>query len=386
MKRAILLMGIIILLLSLEAGASTKTTVLANDKKEDPTEFRFPYADPKSSPLHDSKDTSSVKKKEVSPQPLKPQFTVGLFDNALKPLTTPTYENSGQAVHPSVIDFKVEYNVESWRGYRYWMVMTPYPDGYDRFENPSLLASADGVKWEVPQGLTKPIDILPGQTNFNSDPVLVYDPDEKALLIYWRETLKGEHDRIWRIKYLSNGKLEPKTLVLEEAWGKQKNNLALSPSVWRKSAKEWHLWTVSGTGAIQLYDSTDGIKWGNRRVIQSPWKEWNGGFIPWHLEVKPNLPKGKLDIIISGWPKGQKLTDMVLIYAESQINDLAKMTFPLEKPLLVSGVANQWDDDFIYKSTFVREDKDGQSKYHIWYSARSITGKWHMGYTSGSLK
>jgi hypothetical protein len=342
----------------------------------------------------DSREGASASNVKNSPPPgemddpkqsIKPQFATGLFSNALKPLTTPTYEKSGQAVHPSVIDFKIEYNLENWRGYRYWMVMTPYPDGYDRFENPSLLASKDGVTWIVPEGLSKPIDVRPGAGNFNSDPTLVYDPDEKSLLIYWRETLKGEYDRIWRIKYLQNGKLEPKKLVLEEPWGPKKLNLAMSPTVWRKSANEWYLWTVSGTHSLNLYDSSDGIKWSNRRETQAPWTNWNGGFIPWHLEIKPNLSKGKLDIIMSGWPKGKKLTDMVLVYAESPIRDLSTITLPLDQPLVTSGLATQWDDDFIYKSTFVREDKDGKSLYHIWYSARSTAGKWHMGYTSGTI-
>lgn len=390
MKKVFLLVVLTVFMalsLFLGAGSSTRATAQAIEKKEHPKEFMFLYADPKNSQLHDSKNSSSTETKDIYSEPTKTQFTQGLLQNALKPLTTPTYENSGQAVHPSVIDFKTEFNIDSWRGYRYWMAMTPYPDGYDRFENPCLLASKDGINWLVPEGLSKPIDVLNGQGHFNSDPTLVYDPDEKALLIFWRETLKGEYDQIWRIKYLSNGKLEPKISVLKEAWGKTKTNLLLSPSVWRKSAKEWYLWTASGSGTIQfnLYDSTDGINWGNRRETESPWKEWNGGFLPWHLEVKPNLPKGKVDILISGWPKGQKLSDMMLVLAESPISDLTKVSMPLDKPLLISGLANQWDDDFIYKSSFVREEKNGQSLYHIWYSARSIAGKWHMGYASGAI-
>lgn len=389
MKKAFLLglSVLMILLLSLQAGASTQAVAQTLDKKEHSKKTRLPFSDSENTSLYHSKNSTSVELKDVPSEPIIPVFTQGLIPNALKPLVTPTYENSGQAVHPSVIDFKTEYNLDSWRGYRYWMAMTPYPDGYERFENPSLLASKDGINWLTPDGLSKPIDILNGQGHFNSDPTLVYDPDEKALLVYWRETSKGEYDQIWRMKYLSSGKWESKIPVLKENWVKPKTTLLLSPSVWRKSAKEWYLWTASGTGTIQfnLYDSTDGIKWGNRRETEAPWKDWNGGFLPWHLEVKPNLPKGKVDILISGWQKGLKLSDMILVLAESPISDLTKVTMPFDKPLVVNGLANQWDDDFIYKSSFVREDKNGQSLYHIWYSARSTTGKWHIGYTSGAL-
>ena len=408
MKKALLLMGLVIMLLLSEMVTTVHTPVLALESKERVHSKRTSSLTPRvsywqqkgptvSSPgsknnLSSDSETSissknnslSTNKNDSTSSPKYLQFSKGLLENAPEPLTTPTYDRMGQAVHPSVIDFKVEYNLESWRGYRYWMAMTPYPNGNESYENPSLLASEDGLKWVVPDGFLKPIDVLPGKKNFNSDPTLVYDADQKSLLIYWRETLRGELDRIWRIEYPLKGSIHAKALVLEEAWGK-KNKLSLSPSVWRKSADEWYMWTVSGTGIINLYDSPDGIVWGNRRELPASWVNWGGGFVPWHLEVKPNLPKEKLDIIISGWQKGKMLTDMVLVYAESPISDLSQITFPFDQPLLTNGAANQWDDDFIYKSTFVREDKDGKSKYHIWYSARSTTGKWHMGYTSGTF-
>lgn len=410
MKKALLLMGLILVLLFTQLVTNANTPAMALDKKDrvhskhtssftprvsywqqkgpiDEKKALSPRADSTgSSDLETSvsKNPVPAKKEDTPSRPNSLQFAKGLLQNASKPLTTPTYDKIGQAVHPSVIDFKVEYNLDSWRGYRYWMVMTPYPNGNESYENPSLLASEDGLKWVVPDGFLKPLDVLPGKINFNSDPTLVYDPDQKSLLIYWRETLRGELDRIWRIEYPLKGRIQPKILVLEEPWGK-KNTLSLSPSVWRKSAKEWYLWTVTGTNIINLYDSPDGIHWGNRRELQPTWLDWNGGFVPWHLEVKPNLPQKKLDIVMSGWPKGQKSTDMILVYAESPMSDLSQITFPLDQPLLTNGAANQWDDDFIYKSSFVREDKEGQSLYHIWYSARSIAGQWHTGYTSGTL-
>ncbi|MBO9605718.1 MAG: hypothetical protein J7639_07195, partial [Paenibacillaceae bacterium] len=60
----------------------------------------------------------------------------------------PTYDGSGQTVHPCVLFFP-----EGWKGHRYWMAFTPYPDGNDQFENPSLVVSGDGVRWFVPPGL-----------------------------------------------------------------------------------------------------------------------------------------------------------------------------------------------------------------------------------------
>src|SRR5699024_8293928 len=66
-------------------------------------------------------------------------------------LDIPTYEGSGKAVHPSVHAFRIP-----WNGYRFWMAFTPYPN--TQHENPSIVASGDGVNWVVPSGLTNPID------------------------------------------------------------------------------------------------------------------------------------------------------------------------------------------------------------------------------------
>ena len=49
-------------------------------------------------------------------------------------LTIPTYDGSGQAVHPDVY-----YNASGWKGYKYWMTMTPYPNSNSGFENPSIV-------------------------------------------------------------------------------------------------------------------------------------------------------------------------------------------------------------------------------------------------------
>ena len=83
---------------------------------------------------------------------------VPLLQNSKQALQIPTYDGSGQVVHPSVIDFINEYGIDAWSGYRYWMVLTPYPQSQDKFENPSLYASHDGLTWVVPHPITNPLD------------------------------------------------------------------------------------------------------------------------------------------------------------------------------------------------------------------------------------
>ena len=125
------------------------------------------------------------------------------FANALIHIETPTYDRSGQSVHPSVTDFKTEYGLESWGGFRYWMALTPYPNFNSAFENPSLLVSQDGSKWNNPPGVKSPLVPKPFgliNRNYNSDPDLVYDPDQNTLILYWREYSDGVFEKIWAIK------------------------------------------------------------------------------------------------------------------------------------------------------------------------------------------
>lgn len=78
-------------------------------------------------------------------------------------LSIPTYDGSGEIVH-----LDVYHNAAGWNGYPYWMVMTPYPDSNDQYENPSIVCSLDGNTWVVPEGLTNPLVLAP-EGGFNSD-------------------------------------------------------------------------------------------------------------------------------------------------------------------------------------------------------------------------
>ena len=98
----------------------------------------------------------------------------------LVPLDIPTYEHSGQAVHPDVVRFAV-----AWQGWEYWMAMTPFPKGKEAFENPSILVSHDGLRWQVPTGLSNPLAQTPERKGYNSDPDLSYDAvNDRLVLIY----------------------------------------------------------------------------------------------------------------------------------------------------------------------------------------------------------
>ena len=86
-----------------------------------------------------------------------------------------------QVTHPDVVVFH-----EAWNGYRYWAVYTPNVMNLSIYENPSIVASNDGVSWVEPAGLTNPIEPQPSSTRYhNCDADMIYNPEMNALMAYW---------------------------------------------------------------------------------------------------------------------------------------------------------------------------------------------------------
>ncbi|WP_407311358.1 hypothetical protein [Desulfosporosinus sp. SB140] len=309
------------------------------------------------------------------------------FINALNHIVTPTYDGSGQSVHPSVLDFKTEYGISSWGGFRYWMAFTPYPFFNSALENPCILVSKDGLNWITPPGIKNPLSSKPSgflKDNYNSDPELVYDPDQDTLILYWREYRGNTFEKIWAKKISTDYKQSDKILCLEKAWDYKKTGLILSPTVWRKSAKEWFMWTTDGRLTIHLYTSLNGINWGPGQPCSAPWASWNGGYIPWHIAAKPNHSEETIEFLIAGWSEQKTMKDCQLIYAAVPMSNPKEFVMPLPRPILGPGTEGRWDDGYIYRSSFVREPGD-IPKFRIWYSACSKKKAWHVGYTEGSL-
>ncbi len=313
-----------------------------------------------------------------------------VFVNAPSYLNTPTYDGSGQAVHPSLIDFYLEFGIPNWGGFRYWMAMTPYPKGDDSYENPSLLVSQDGIVWIVPPGLESPIDIKPGTknsnpANYNSDPELIFNCDENCLLFYWRESLVGISDIIWqaRIEEIPPYLIVGKKLSIRVPFTSK--SLIMSPTVWRKGPADWSMWTCNGE-EIYCRNSTNGIQWGVPQQCKLSFCNIkHSGIKPWHLSAKPNYITQKMEFLICGSFPGTQ-SPMFLWYAEASFNNLLDILSPFQDFLLVPGHCPfAWDNDMIYRSAFSRERVKGHFFYRIWYSARSKIGDWHIGFTHGFI-
>jgi hypothetical protein len=331
----------------------------------------------------------------------------------VKSLTIPTYEKSGQANHPSVIDFLAEYGMPTWGGYRYWMSMTPYPFDNDRYENPSLLASKDGVTWVAPRGIPSPLVSLPSgyrrSSRHNSDPTLVYDPGTGRLVVFYRENvgkLPSSPEVIHRIDVSfanESFSLERHSSVITMF---TRDTEILSPAVVIDKRGGWHMWFVSfypkggaashkGTLGLLYSASPDGLTWSPPQKCVPTLKEYYGSaqpkpyglygggepVFPWHVEAKLTGETARLLITATQLPSGASLgAGSALYLADAPLAHPTALTYPADAPIVVGapGLA-------VYRAGFV-----AGKTYRIWYSARDgdpenplSPGRWRIATTEG---
>ena len=344
---------------------------------------------------------STEEKKDPLPVPYQ-------FRDVLK---IPTYSytaQGGQAqkaewdtTHPDVIDFaKTSKEGGKWGGYRYWMVLTPNQDGYSQYENPCLAASNDGVNWVVPNGIENPLSGVkhePAGTH-NCDTDLVYNPDSDELWVYyvWEQDSPAgtpSNLRLIRVKEKNDGFEITSTTdgkPYERLINSQYRYDMQSPAVVRRNANTWLMWSNnsdsdnSGNGwqsqvaFVELRTSTDGKSWTDKQNLADTLvlKGTDGveSYIPWHLDVQWVESQNKYWGLFCAYPKGGNTNRTYLLFGTSE-DGKTWTTYP--KPLLAPR-DNKWDNNFIYRSTFIYDDASGTLQ--VWYSGGK-SGGWRIAYT-----
>jgi hypothetical protein len=290
---------------------------------------------------------------------------VGL-SNSQTSLSTPTYDGSGEGMHPSILYF-----ASPWHGYQYWMAVTPYPNYDASKENPSILASSDGQKWQVPPGLTNPI--VTGTSNL-ADPDLYYDAVSDQIWMYYLYKA-GTEARMVR-QTSSDGVIwsKPQTVFTEVPNG------MISPAV-DKVGNLFYAWYIDasplGSNApsskIKYRTSGDGVTWSASQVANAS----QPGYVLWHIEVR-NVSEGKIWMLAAAYPAGSS-SGVTALYFFSSSDGINWTSYP--KPVLKASV-NGWDSGQIYRSSFLYDSASDQVR--VWYSARTKTTDWYTGYAVDS--
>lgn len=279
--------------------------------------------------------------------------------NAPTTLTIPTYDGSGQVVHPDVLYFE-----NTWGGYEYWMVMTPYPNTNNVYENPSLVASHDGLSWVVPAGITNPI--VPKPTpGFNHDPDMVYNNDTNELWVYY-----GRNDGISQ-KWFSLVKVNETFGLSDVIELSNESTGNVSESI-IKDGDTWHMWKVRDlwTNKVNYCTSVDGITWSEpvEVSLNSPF----GGVEMWHINVERITDKYLMTLSTSSTTAGN------LFLAIADVDTPTNFTL-FATPIIRPSGGNNWDSTNIYRaSTLYNVSTD---TLNLYYSARNGTspGTWGCG-------
>lgn len=283
----------------------------------------------------------------------------------VEPLPLVTYDGSGQAVHP---DFAR--TPTAWNGNPFRLVATPYPGGDATYENPSLYAGSTLTSWVVPEGVVNPLE-RPMGGSYLSDPDMLFDPDASELRIYYRRVTS--HNEIWMIRSANGVNWSAPVLSVSAA-----NHFIVSPTIVRRSATEWLLWSVNsgalGCGAsstsVELRRSVDGVSWSDpeRATISDP-----DGY-PWHIDVEWIPSRNEYWAVYPVKVPGGCTTDR-LRFATSA-DGLHWTTYP--SPVLLKGASDDLKD-VVYRSTVDYDATSGQVT--LWYSGAKFdhgSYSWHL--------
>lgn len=126
---------------SMQVASSEETPSLTSSDEIRPFVSSSETSEPMSKPEEtegSSSDLARVLRYELSPAVINHQA------NSKGYLKIPVYNNPKdyQTTHPAVLYF-----ANGWNGYKFWMGHTPYEYNNELLENPSIVASNDGINW-----------------------------------------------------------------------------------------------------------------------------------------------------------------------------------------------------------------------------------------------
>ncbi len=306
----------------------------------------------------------------------------GLQAPALRPVTpltllvVPTYDESGQAVHPDVLWFP-----SGWHGFEYWMAFTPFPGGHEELENPSIVASHDGIAWEVPAGLSNPVVRRPPTGAYNSDPDLSFDATTDELVMLTRQVRAGFN----HVSLLTSTDgvhwTEPRKSF------RRRNHGMISPTMVLSSSRDPRLWFVDGgkkkcAKRLTRVMRQEGV---GRRPLENPGLEhgWGPareaglrqpGYHIWHLDVAWVAARGEYWAVYPAYPAGQ-CGPRDLFFARSP-DGMRWTTYPV--PLL-RHEDERWTSAMLYRAATLYDAERDVMRLYLYLSAAAPGPDWRLG-------
>ena len=275
----------------------------------------------------------------------------------------PTYDGSGQLVHPDVAVFP-----DGFAGHVFWLAATPYPNGNANLENPSLFTD-DDRRWIVPPDVHNPLVAPPPSPAHNSDPDLVFDPPTNRLRLYYRLTMNNIDAILMRSTSDGSRWSDPVTVA------SAKGIAIVSPAVVRTPDAGFVMWSVNAINGGCLARSTvlerrtsfDGVHWSDPLPVSITQQ----GYVLWHLDVQYIPSKNEYWALIAAYPVAAGCAADDLFFARSA-DGVTWQTFPTP---LVSHTDYPAYANAVYRSTFAY-DADNDA-VRLWLSGAVFKqGSW----------
>lgn len=273
-------------------------------------------------------------------------------------LKIPTYDGSGQVVHP-------DYAATSGGPFRYsdHLAITPYRFSKVELENPSVFASSSPLTWVLENGAPNPV--VKPNAGYLSDPDLVYVAERRELWLYYRQVTQS--NLIHLVRSTDGVHWTSPVLVASTP-----NHKLISPAIVRRGPKDWRMWSVNGglygchggSTSVEVRHSEDGQHWSS----PSPVNLRQPGFYAWHIDVQWIPARNEFWAVYN--VKVPKNCDTPAVYLATSRDGVTWST--RSQPLLAKGSIPAFAD-IVYRTTFSYDPVSDDIVF--WYSGARYNGQ-----------
>jgi hypothetical protein len=225
--------------------------------------------------------------------------------------------------------------------------------------------------WTVPDGVTNPL-VKPSD-GYLSDPDILWVAEERQLWLYYRHVAEGNEILVSQSPDGLQWNL-PRVVVSVP------NHQAVSPTVVRRSATDWLMWTVNSGGAgctsnqttVELRRSVDGLTWTSPQTVTLV----QPGVYPWHLEVQWISARQEYWALFNGKTAGSCTTEA--LFLATSADGVKWKTYPA--PVLRRGAIPELAD-IVYRATFSYDPQ--RDVVSLWHSGARYTSRgyeWHAAF------
>jgi hypothetical protein len=294
---------------------------------------------------------------------------IKLFSNSdfekipnIRLLDIETYEGSGQIVHPDIVYLPMDN-----KQYKFYLAYTPYPNYNDKFENPCIGVSNDGINFIEPQKGINPLVKEP-LYDHNNDCDLYFNSIDDHFYLYYLETMRPDSENVVLLKskdFITWS--DPETIIRYNI--KEEGNFMLSPAVTKYKEDYFMFYTIQRDELVVEYMKSESCNsWSKDNIFEA--KLILPDFLkPWHVDVfkgDDNLYYMLLSCINRGDFKDQSL----YLATSHNLEDW----FFLEEPI-IKNTPSFYNAKSLYRSSGLVSNKS----IYIWFSFADNENKWHIG-------